>query len=326
MEWTGTRRTVLITAGLSLLAAGCESGSDGGGGGGGGGRDEDKRSPFTGLRTVGDKVFAVKIDNVEAARPHTALDKADIVYIEQVEGGLSRLLAVYASDFPSTIGPVRSARESDMELLRQFREPALFYSGVQSALQSKIESAPLKALPPGSLTEAYTRHSDRPAPHNLYLRPRRAASAKATAEVGAPRDIGFRFGSAPSGGRKTKERSVKYQAASFDFNWSADKGRWLVSMDGQPARLVGGGQVGAATVVVQYVNVRSSKYHDRGGSVTPYTETVGKGRALVLRDGKEYEARWSRPSASGGTTFTDKDGKRMPFARGPVWVALAPRE
>jgi hypothetical protein len=326
MEWTGTRRTVLITAGLSLLAAGCESGSDGGGGGGGGGGDEDKRSPFTGLRAVGDKVFAVKIDNVEAARPHTALDKADIVYIEQVEGGLSRLLAVFASDFPSTVGPVRSARESDMELLRQFREPALFYSGVQSALQSKIESAPLKALPPGSLAEAYVRHSDRPAPHNLYLRPRKAASAKATSEVGAPRDIGFRFGSAPSGGRKTKERGVRYQAASFSFNWSAGKGRWLVSMDGEPARTVGGGQVGAATVVVQYVNVRSSKYHDRGGSVTPYTETVGKGRALVLRDGKEYEARWSRPSASGGTTFTDKDGKRMPFARGPVWVALAPRE
>ncbi|HEV7627896.1 MAG TPA: DUF3048 C-terminal domain-containing protein, partial [Streptomyces sp.] len=62
----------------------------------------------------------------------------------------------------------------------------------------------------------------------------------------------------------------------------------------------------------------------RSGSVTPFTETVGSGRALVLRDGKEYKARWSRPSADGGTTFTDDDGKRLPFARGQVWVALAP--
>jgi hypothetical protein len=95
-------------------------------------------------------------------------------------------------------------------------------------------------------------------------------------------------------------------------------------MDGAPARTTGAGPIGAATVVVQYVKIRDSEFGDRGGNVTPYTETVGSGRALVLRDGKEYEARWKRPSATGGTTFTDKDGKRLPFARGPVWIALAP--
>src|SRR5262245_25594132 len=105
MEWTGSRRTVLATAGLSLLAAACESGNGGGsgGGGGGGGGGTEKRSPFTGRMGAGDKVLAVKIDNVEAARPHTGLEKADIVYVEQVEAGLTRIMAVFASRLPSLV-------------------------------------------------------------------------------------------------------------------------------------------------------------------------------------------------------------------------------
>lgn len=87
-------------------------------------------------------VLAVKIDNVAAARPPTGLEKADIVYVEQVEAGLSRILAAYSSDVPSVIGPVRSARETDLELLRQFDEPTLAYSGAQSALRPSIEAAP----------------------------------------------------------------------------------------------------------------------------------------------------------------------------------------
>ncbi|MGH3660160.1 MAG: DUF3048 domain-containing protein, partial [Micromonosporaceae bacterium] len=294
-----------MTAGLSLLA-GC------------GGEGEGERSLFTGEQGVGEKVLAVKIDNVPAARPQTGLDKADIVYVEQVEAGLTRLLAVFASRFPATVGPVRSVRESDLELLRQFDHPALAYSGVQSRLLPKVESAPLTALTPGRLSDGYVREPDRSAPHNLYLRAARAE--RAASDVSAPRDIGFRFGSAPSGGRQAEERTVRYPAARVSFSWSEGKRRWLVSMDGKPARTSGGGWLAAATVVVQYVKIRSSRYGDRSGGVSPYTETVGAGRALVLRDGKEYDARWRRGKPSDGTSFTDDDGRRLPFARGPVWV------
>ncbi|NLU75969.1 DUF3048 domain-containing protein [Streptomyces sp. HNM0575] len=306
---------------MSLLAAACESG-DGGGGGGGG--DEGERSPFTGRKGTGDKVLGVKIDNVEAARPHTGLSKADIVYVEQVEAGLTRIMAVFASRLPPLVGPVRSARESDLELLRQFDQPGLAYSGVQSKLRSKVESAPLAALPPGRVREAYVRKSDRPAPHNLYLRPREALDSDAASDVGAPKDIGFRFGAPPGGGRRTSGRSVRFQAARYSFEWSSGRRRWLVSMDGSPARTTDAGRLEAATVVIQYVKISDSDLGDSSGSVTPLTESVGSGRALVLRDGKEYEARWKRPSATGGTTFEDTDGKRLAFARGQVWVVLAP--
>ncbi|WP_052867045.1 DUF3048 domain-containing protein [Streptomyces niger] len=312
--WTGpSRRTVLATglaAGLTPLVAGCQSGGAG-------------RSPFTGEDGAGDKVLAVKIDNVSAARPQTGLEHADILYTEQVEAGLSRILAVFAAHLPDRVGPVRSARESDLELLRQFGHPALAYSGAQAKLRPTLESAPIDALPPGKAPDAYVRSPDRAAPHNLYLRPARALEAAPGAS--APADIGFRFGSAPAGGTRTSEQDVHYPAARFAFTWSESRNRWLVSMDGTPFRTTGGGQLGVATVIVQYVTVRSSRLHDKWGSVTPYTETVGSGDALVLRNGKKYEAHWSRPAADGGTTFTTPDGNHLPFPKGPAWVALTPK-
>lgn len=96
----------------------------------------------------GPSVLAVKIDNVRAARPQTGIDSADVVYAEQVEGGLSRLMAVYATKLPKTVGPVRSARESDLELLRQFDRPTLAFSGAQGKLMPLINRAPLVARPP----------------------------------------------------------------------------------------------------------------------------------------------------------------------------------
>ncbi len=119
-------------------------------------------------------VLAVKIDNAGAARPPTGVDAADVVYVEQVEGGLSRLMAVYATKLPKEVGPVRSARESDLELLRQFDRPTLAFSGAQKKLLPLIDKAPLRAVTPGNASDAFFRGSGRPAPHNLYLRPERA--------------------------------------------------------------------------------------------------------------------------------------------------------
>jgi Protein of unknown function (DUF3048) N-terminal domain len=86
-------------------------------------------------------VLAVKIDNLAPARPQTGLAGADIVYVLPVEGGLSRFLAVFSSHFPPVIGPVRSAREDDLELLRQFGRPAFAYSGAQPQLLPVVERA-----------------------------------------------------------------------------------------------------------------------------------------------------------------------------------------
>jgi hypothetical protein len=138
------------------------------------------------------------------------------------------------------------------------------------------------------------------------------------------RDIGFRFGAPPPGGKATRSASVSYPAASFRFTWSAKKGRWLVSVDGAPARTVDGGRLAPATVVIQHTTVRTSRFLEYG-KPPPYAESVGSGAALVLRDGKAWTTHWSRPDANGGTTFTTTSGQRMTFTPGQVWVVLAYR-
>lgn len=70
------------------------------------------------------------------------------------------------------------------------------------------------------------------------------------------------------------------------------------------------------------MKIHGSGFGDRSGNVSPFTETVSTGKAEVLRGGRSYEARWERRSAGGGTEFTDADGERLRFARGPVWVVF----
>jgi len=277
-------------------------------------------SPFTGepVAWLG-PVLAVKIDNIVYARPQTGLGQADIVYVLPVEGGLSRFLAIFSSHFPPVVGPVRSARDDDLQVLRQFGRPAFAYSGAQPQLLPVVEHARIVDLYDG-LTGGYYRDSDRIAPYNLY-----AHTSQLLAEGhGASRahDIGFRFGPAPPGGTPAAEQSVSYPAASFTFRWSPTAGRWLVWMDGARAMTTDGGQLSAPTVVIQYTRVGTSRFPEWGGPA-PYAYSTGSGRAVVLRDGRAWTVHWSRPHGSDGTSYTTQSGQRMTFARGPVWVVLA---
>jgi hypothetical protein len=97
----------------------------------------------------------------------------------------------------------------------------------------------------------------------------------------------------------------------------------MVRMDGLRAFTTEAGQLSAPTVVIQRVAVVLSHFLEQGPMEPPYVRTVGSGRALVLRNGKAFHARWSRPTIDGGTTFTTLSGQPMTFARGPVWIVYA---
>jgi len=277
-------------------------------------------SPFTGepVKTLG-PVLAVKIDNVVDARPPDNLTSADIVYLLPVEGGLSRIFAVYSSHIPNVIGPVRSAREDDLELLQQFGRPGFAYSGATPHLLPFIARARVVNLYYLDHYSAYFRDDNRAAPHNLYV----YASALRAELRGASRahDIGFRFGPAPPGGHPTTSFSVSYPQAAFTFRWSARSHRWLVWMDDTQATDAAGGYLGAATVIIQDTDVRTSRFREYGFR-PPYAESTGSGTAVVLRDGRAWRVHWSRPNPDSGTTYTLPSGARMTFAPGQEWVVL----
>src|SRR6266567_8129291 len=229
-------------------------------------------SPFTGEPAASPgPVLAVKIDNLAPARPQTGLTDADIIYVIPVEGGLSRILAVFSSHFPPVIGPVRSAREDDLELLAQFGRPAFAYSGAQSHLLPVIHRGRIVDLYAG-IAGGYYRNPNRLIPHNLYANTRQLLAQARGASTA--HDIGFRFGPPPPGGRRTASVSVAYPASAFTFTWSARKARWLVSMDGSPAGTTEDGQLSAPTVVIQYTRVRTSRFNEQGVP-PPYAVSAG---------------------------------------------------
>ncbi|SHL04443.1 DUF3048 domain-containing protein [Actinacidiphila paucisporea] len=306
---SGWRALGAAAAVAVVLVAGCTGGSGGGGGGGTATTRAASRSYLTGEPGTAGRVVAVKIDNVPAARPQTGLNGAAIVYAIEVEGGLSRLMAVYdGRHLPPAVGPVRSARQTDLQLLAQYDKPALAFSGAQSRLLPVLKkSTDLTAV---TGTKDFFRNHDRPAPHNEYLHP-----AHAAAKGGTAKDIGLRFATAaPAGGTATTTTSARMPAARFSFTWNGSQ--YKVAMDGRMSPWT------ADNVIVQHVAVKESDFHSRTGPV-PYSQTVGHGSAVILRNGRSYDATWDRPAASDGTAYTF-DGRTLPLHPGRTWIVLEP--
>jgi hypothetical protein len=270
-------------------------------------------------------ILAVKIDDTAPAHPQAGLEDADIVYIEQVEGGLTRLAAIFSSKIPEVIGPVRSARISDIEILEQFGKVAFAYSGAQSKLLPVIASANVINL--GAQRQSpqiYTTDPLRRAPTAMMLQAQKlmANVAKAQLPVATSKPIGWIFGEKPETGTAISSVKVSWPANSYTATWSDEEKRWLLSHRDSPNLSSSGVHLGPTTFVIQLISITDSIYRDKVGGVTPYSETVGAGKGYVLRDGLAIAANWSRPSGDQGTTWKTVTGGEIKFAAGQVWIAL----
>ncbi|MBC7463985.1 MAG: DUF3048 domain-containing protein [Actinobacteria bacterium] len=280
---------------------------------------------ISGREGVDGPVIAVKIDDTRKAHPQIGLEKADVVYIEQVEGGLTRLLSIFSSDIPESVGPVRSARISDMELLAQYGHVAFAYSGAQSKLRPVIRAANLEDL--GAEHESariYPRDPNRYSPVNMILKAQLLLE-KITSEnlpVATSKSMGWIFGDAQGDGRPILSAQVFWPANSYSMQWSRGENRWLLFHGDSADVAAGGTHLGPTTFLIQQVSITPSIYGDKFGGNTPFSQSVGTGTGFVLRDGLAFAAIWNRPTQEGGTTWTRSDGTPITFARGQVWVAL----
>ena len=270
-------------------------------------------------------ILAVKIDDTAPAHPQAGLEDADIVYIEQVEGGLTRLAAIFSSKIPPVIGPVRSARISDLDILQQFGRVAFAYSGAQSKLLPVIAAANLENL--GAQRQSpqiYSTDPLRNAPTAMMLQAQKLMANVAAAKlpVAISKPIGWSFGEKPETGTAISSVKVSWPANSYNATWSAKEKRWLLSQKERPNLSSSGVHLGPTTFVIQLVSITDSIYRDKGGGVTPFSETVGAGKGFILRDGLAIAANWSRPSGDQGTTWKTSAGDAIKFAAGQVWIAL----
>jgi hypothetical protein len=274
--------------------------------------------------TIGKPVIAIKIDNTPPARPQTAVNSADLVYLEDVEGGATRFMAVFQSTLPPLVGPIRSGRITDIEILAAFGRVALVYSGAQPRVLSAIHAAPLRPIAEGE-APGFIRTTDRYAPYNLYVNPQRLLAARP--DLPTANGIGLVFGpTSPAATPATSASVVMTQDETYGFSYDAGTQHWLVSVDARALHQSNGDRLSATNVLVQEVRVTGSAYHDVLGNVTPRTYTVGSGTFRLLRpDGTVTTGTWKRPTATGPTTYTDSSGAPATFAPGRTWIVLAPK-
>lgn len=274
-------------------------------------------------------ILVVKIDDTSLARPQIGLENADVVYIEEVEGGSTRLAAIFSSVIPQNIGPVRSARISDIDILSQYGKVIFAYSGAQRAMLTVITNSNLWDF--GAQRQSptiYTRDANRSAPYDMVLRADLLLE-KATAderEIAISKSVGWSFGKAPIGGVAIDSVAIRWPASKYEATWSKSERRWLLSNAGVANFAASGKQLGPTTFVIQSVEISDSIYRGSDGSYTPLSETVGTGTGYILRDGRSFKANWSRLAAESGTTWTLADGSEMKFAAGSIWVALIDRK
>ena len=308
----------LVLSSLALVGCASDKGSTAK-------EDEKTFNSISGRIGVDGPILVVKIDDTSLARPQIGLEDADVVYIEQVEGGLTRLAAIFSSVIPQNIGPVRSARISDIDILSQYGKVIFAYSGAQRAMLTIIANSNLWDYgAQRSSPTIYTREETRPSPYDMVLRADLLLEkAKADErEIALSKSVGWSFGEAAVGGVAIDSVAVQWPASKYEATWSRAEKRWLLSNGGVANFAASGKQLGPTTFVIQSVEISDSIYRSADGSYTPLSETVGTGTGYILRDGRSFKANWSRPAAESGTTWTLADGSEIKFAAGSIWVAL----
>ncbi len=281
---------------------------------------------FNGLPGTNNQILVVKVDDTKYAHPQIGIEDADIVYVEQVEGGLTRLASVYTSKLPPLIGPVRSARISDIELLAQFGRVGFAYSGAQFKMRPVIAAANLQNIsaernPPS----IYTTDLSRPGPFNMILKPDlllQRANANPKIRIDTATVAPFVFGEPSKGETLTASAKVKWPNARYELRWDVVNSKWLIYFNDQPNVAASGEQLYADTAIIQVVSIIPSIYGDKFGEITPFSKTTGVGKAVMLRDGFSYQLNWQRDLETDLTTWRTADGEIANFKPGRTWIFL----
>ncbi|GGC57717.1 DUF3048 domain-containing protein [Hoyosella rhizosphaerae] len=258
-------------------------------------------------------LIAVKVDNVAAARPQTGIGDAHIVIVEPVEAGLTRLLAVFEAPLPEVVGPVRSARITDLDLLRLLGEPTFAYSGAANEVLDRFRDAPLINATEGNTPGAFFRDNRRSSPHNLYVRPGLLPQPSEP-----PAGAVLAVGESPLGGEITTGERVDYGLASYAITWDSDKSAWTIDVDSRPLSTTDSGNIVADTVVLQEVDIRP------GLLGSPEARTTGSGAVTVLRDGERHVGQWRRTRSEDPLLFFTSAGEPLTVAEGTTWIFLVP--
>ena len=278
-------------------------------------------------------VLIVKVDNAPQARPQTGIERADVVMEVRVEAGITRYLAVFHSEIPDDVGPTRSARPVDAQLVAGFGRSAFIYSGARPEVRRIMSNSSVIQITEGG--PGFHRVGGRRAPHNLHNRLPQALDSVMGRDPDILDDIGWVFDEEAPDGEETcppDDADCEDPGQWIEFNvsrnhrigweYDAEENLYRHHLNNQRTTVTGDGRIGAANVVV--LGAR----HYRGepncyGARCPETDATTEGAdAIVLRDGKRYRATWRKPTSADPIEILTPDGEPFPLKPGRTWMQL----
>ncbi len=295
------------------------------------GRLDLSRSPFS--AGSGRPVLAVKISNTSRDRPQQGLLDADVVFEELTEAGITRFIALYQAKIPTTVGPIRSGRIVDADVLPAYgRHIAI--SGARPDVLELFDQRGFLTI--SEDTGVMFRSSARRAPYNLYARGPKlfnVARDSVAASTGWVHDDAVPLSECDPGAarglpcRPVEALSVRMsRGAVTGWRWDAAAGGFRRYQNGQRHTDASGTHIGAANVVVLGVEISEGGCCDSVGNRLTVTNIIGSGTAIVLRDARRHDVRWAKASRTAPIRLTDDLGRDVPLRDGPTWVMMAPRE
>ncbi|WP_136519117.1 MULTISPECIES: DUF3048 domain-containing protein [Cellulomonas] len=286
--------------------------------------------PLTGVPGTPDPrpALAVKIENTAVARPQSGLEQADVVWETVVEFEVSRLIAVYHSQVPQEVGPIRSVRPMDPAVLAPTRG-MLVYSGGQPGILDLVARSGLQTVSHDAGAPGLYRVRGRSAPHNVYgspatwwgiAEPGRTAPAEQFAFARRPEQGAAAVAGTPAG---TLDFRLSAQSRPV-WTWDAASGTWLRSEGGTPATAATGARLSAVNVVAITAPHPNSPFGAQGGAPVPTYELVGEGDGVVATGGRTVAVRWRKEAEDQPLRLFLADGSEARLAPGNTWVELVP--
>jgi hypothetical protein len=285
--------------------------------------------PLTGIE--GDvaqrPALAVKIENTSQARPQTGLEQADVVWETIVEFDVSRFVAVFHSQVPAEVGPVRSVRPMDPLIIAPLHG-LIAYSGGQQGILALIQASGAQSISHDAGAPGLYRIKTRAAPHNVYGSPQTFWDHADADHRAAPGEQfafarGLDAASAVATGSPATTVSLHLSAAS-NPSWSWDGTAWLRSEGAKPAMAASGARLSATNVVTITADHPNTGFGAQGGTPVPTYSLVGSGDAVVASGGKTLAARWQKDAQDTPLKLVAADGSPVTLAPGNTWVELVP--
>ena len=280
-------------------------------------------NPLTGLpntdpTTLNRPAMTVKIDNHPSARPQLGINQADIIFEENVEK-LTRLVAVFQSEGADPVGPIRSGRIQDIDLLGSLNKPLFVWSGGNAKVTAAVKKSDLVDLSYSVANKdgGFARDSDRSAPHNLVAETTKLWTLSPEGSTAPPAQFSYRAASdaAPATAKPTAGVKVSMDGVKVQWDWDATTGEFLRLQDNTPVVDTADVQLAVPNVIVLEVEYTNS--------YSPTSKTLGGGKVYVFTNGTLIEGTWERTDRLTPFLLKDSSGAVIKLTPGQTFVEVA---